>query len=63
MSREPDETLLTVRQAARRLGVNPETLRRWVRKGAIPYVELGPNKRKKFRQSDVDNQRRYVGAA
>lgn len=63
MTNEPNDPLLSVSAAARRLGVNRETIRRWVRKGAMTYVELGPHKRKKLRQSDVDRQRRVVEAA
>lgn len=58
-----DDPLLSVSAAARRLGVNRATIRRWVRKGAISYVELGPHKRKRLRASDVDKQRRVVEAA
>ena len=58
-----NDRLLSVSAAARRLGVNRETIRRWVRKGAISYVELGPHKRKKLRQFDVDQQRRVIDAA
>lgn len=57
------EPLLTATDAAERLGVNVETIRRWSRKGSIRYVEVGPYKRKKFRQCEVDAQRRYCGAA
>lgn len=57
------EPLLTATDAARRLGVNVETVRRWARKGAMRYVEIGPFNRKRLRQCDVDAQRRYSGAA
>ena len=57
------EPLLTAQQAADRLGVNVETVRRWVRKGSVRYVEIGPNHLRRLRQSDVDGQRKYCGAA
>ena len=57
------EPLLTATEAATRLGVNVETVRRWVRKGSMKYVEIGPYRRKRLRQCDVDGQRRYCGAA
>jgi excisionase family DNA binding protein len=57
------ERLLTVRQAAQRLGVNQSTVRRWIHKRAIPYVEVGPYRRKKIKQSDVEHQVRSAGAA
>ncbi len=63
MIEQSSDPMLTVSAAARRLGVNRETIRRWVRKGALTYVELGPFKRKKLRQSDVDKQRRVISAA
>jgi excisionase family DNA binding protein len=52
-----DDPLLKPKDAAARLGVTAETIRRWIRKKAIPYVELGPNRRKRIRQSVVDAQR------
>lgn len=57
------EPLLSAKEAARRLDLNVETIRRWVRKGAVPYVEKGPYKRRWLRQCDVEAQRRYCGAA
>lgn len=57
------EPLLTAADAARRLGVSVDTVRRWVRKGSVTYVEIGPYRRKRLRQCDVDQQRRFIGAA
>jgi excisionase family DNA binding protein len=36
-----NQELLTVRQAASRLAVHPMTVRRWVREGRLPAVQLG----------------------
>jgi excisionase family DNA binding protein len=35
------ETSLTIEQAAERLQMNKEVLRRWVRDGRVPAVKLG----------------------
>ncbi len=32
---------LTVPEAARRTGRNPETIRRWIREGRLPAVKVG----------------------
>lgn len=39
---EPGE-YLSITNAAERFGLNPETLRQWVRKGALPHMRVGPN--------------------
>jgi excisionase family DNA binding protein len=33
--------MLTVRQAARRIGRNPETVRRWIREGKLAARKIG----------------------
>lgn len=33
--------MLTVPEAARRLGRNPETIRRWIREGRLPARKVG----------------------
>ena len=53
MSRPPDE-LLTVRQAAARYKVHPETLRSWVRKGVLAYVRVGPYGAIRLRAADLE---------
>ena len=35
------ESMLTVNDAAKRLAVQPETIRRWIRAGKLPAVALG----------------------
>jgi excisionase family DNA binding protein len=39
-----NERMLTVRQAAERLQLNPETVRRWVRSGKVRGVSLGSDR-------------------
>ena len=45
--------MLTVKQAAAMLAVSPETIRRWVAAGRIPYVRL-PNGYFRFRPDDLE---------
>lgn len=49
----PDQALITTGVAAKRLGVTPNTLRRWADDRRIPHVRL-PSGRLKFRPADVD---------
>lgn len=37
--------LVTVAEAARRLGKSSDTVSRWIRLGRCPYVEVGPGTR------------------
>ncbi len=49
--------LLTINEVARRLRVDPTTVRRWIRDGTLEAIELpGSEKRKKYRvrQQTVD---------
>jgi len=36
-----NRTTLTVPEAARRIGRNPETVRRWIREGRLPASKVG----------------------
>lgn len=47
MSRE----LLTVEEAAERLKMNPQTVRRWIRQGLLPAAKIG---RKEWRIDEAD---------
>lgn len=46
--------LRTVADAARAFGVSDETIRRWVRKGIIGYVMVGPYRIKRIPDSEID---------
>ena len=58
---ERDE-LLSPTEAARRLDINPKTLKRWANDGRIAYVRL-PNGYLKFRADDVAAVRETVKPA
>lgn len=57
-----DDPLLKPKEAATILGVSVETIRRWIRKGAIPYVRVGisPWTRVRVRRSVVEAQLQEV---
>ncbi|MBV9166215.1 MAG: helix-turn-helix domain-containing protein [Solirubrobacterales bacterium] len=45
--------LLTARETADLLGVNPETVLRWVRRGTLPAIRL-PSGQLRFREDALD---------
>lgn len=51
-----DDPLLTPAAAARRIGVRPETVWRWIKKNVIPFEYVGPFHKKRIRQSVADAQ-------
>jgi putative resolvase len=48
--------LLTISEAARRIGVHPNTLRSWADKGLISHVKL-PSGYRRFRPEDIEELR------
>lgn len=52
--------LLTLEEGAEICTVNYETFRRWVAKGVLPHVLVGPNNLKRVRRSDVAALMRFV---
>ncbi len=36
-----NEEILTIEEAAQLLKVNPETIRRWIRRGELPVIKRG----------------------
>jgi excisionase family DNA binding protein len=52
-----DDPLIRPSVAARRLGVCTETLRRWIRKGALPVERVGPGRVQRVRESEVEKLR------
>jgi excisionase family DNA binding protein len=56
LSPPPDERgdLLTLQEGADECRVDYETFRRWVAKGVLPHVVVGPFKLKRVYRRDVD---------
>ena len=50
-----DKKLLTIKEAAYLLSLNPETLRRWDNKGTLPAVHVGSRRDRRYRVSDIRN--------
>jgi len=48
------DPLLTCRDVAKAYGVNVETVRRWVRKGVIAVVLVGPYRLVRIRRSEAE---------
>ena len=49
---DPTVARLSIKEAAARLGVTPETIRTWVRLRKLPFYKIG--KRVVFLASDID---------
>ena len=56
-----DERLLTVQEVAHRLRVNPYTVRRWLREGALKGRLLG-GRRAGYRIAETDLRRFLAGS-
>ncbi|HEV7938055.1 MAG TPA: helix-turn-helix domain-containing protein [Solirubrobacteraceae bacterium] len=62
-SRDEDEgRWLTTREAARHLGVHPDTLRRHAAANRIPHAQDGPGCTLRFRLPDLDRWQEAGGA-
>lgn len=49
-----DKGLLKIREAALKLGVNPETLRRWDRDGKLAAVKVSKRGDRRYRKVDIE---------
>jgi excisionase family DNA binding protein len=47
-------TALTVPQAAKRLGVHEDTVRRWIKDGSLRAYRVGPSERLRIMPADLD---------
>jgi excisionase family DNA binding protein len=56
---DPDSELVTIQQAAERLGVSGATVRRWLKDGLLPGEQVSPQAPWRIRLSD-DVRRRFV---
>ena len=57
---EKEPRLLTITQAAARLGVHADTLRAWADKGMVPVVRL-PSGYRRFHPEEIERVRREMG--
>lgn len=55
-----DDPLRTPTYASRALGVAPQTIHRWMRKGVLAFVEIGPYRKKRIYESEIRKQRTEV---
>src|SRR5215207_6107046 len=54
------QRLLTISQAAARLGVHPDTLRAWADKGLVPVIKL-PSGVRRFEPQEIERVRAEMG--
>ena len=54
MSTTTDQKLLRVKEAADRAGVDPATLRSWIKAGALPAVQVIPRGVLRVSSNDLD---------
>jgi predicted site-specific integrase-resolvase len=52
--RDDEDEKLPLSKAAKMCGVDYDTFLRWVLKGAVPYVVVGPHNRKRVARRDVE---------
>ncbi len=55
MKNEELSELLTIRQAAKILNVNVETLRRWDKSGKLEAIRIGTRRDRRYRKIDIEN--------
>jgi excisionase family DNA binding protein len=51
---DKDDLLLTVPEVAATLRLHPDTVRRWLRAGQLPALNLGGRRGYRVRQSELD---------
>ncbi len=56
---ETPPTLLSTAQAARLLGVHPNTIRNWEDQNLLQAFRIGPRRDRRFRREDLE---RFLGA-
>lgn len=49
-----NDSLITIQEAAKMLGIRPATLRKWDREGKIQAVRIGTRRDRKFRKPDIE---------
>lgn len=58
-----EKARFTVRESADRLTVSVGTLRRWIRKGAIKVVFVGPHRAVRIERDELEKHVRHPPAA
>jgi excisionase family DNA binding protein len=58
--REERDDMMTLQAAADLCTVDYETFRRWVAKGVLPHVAIGPHNLKRVYRRDVERLKRDV---
>jgi site-specific DNA-methyltransferase (adenine-specific) len=53
MSKNDLPKLLKIKEAAKMLEVNPETLRRWDKSGDLVAIRFGKRKDRRYREEDI----------
>jgi predicted site-specific integrase-resolvase len=61
LSQDESDEKLPISRAAKMCGVDYDTFLRWVRKGVVPYVVVGPHNRKRVLRRDVEQLIRAGG--
>jgi excisionase family DNA binding protein len=56
---DKDDSLMTVPEVAATLRLHPDTVRRWLRAGQLPAVNLGGRRGYRIRRSELD---RYLAS-
>lgn len=51
---DKDDSLMTVPEVAATLRLHPDTVRRWLRAGQLPAVNLGGRRGYRIRRSELD---------
>lgn len=62
MGETEEPRYLKVREAAARLGVHPNTIRNWIREGALPSARLPGARNHRLDERDVERLRQHRGA-
>ena len=60
---QTNENLISVGDAARICGVSDETIRKWILKGALPYIEVGPSFTRRIYRRDAERMKARRTAA
>ena len=54
-----DHNLITIQEAAEKLGISLQTLRRWDTNGKLKAIRSGPYSHRYYKREDVENCKNY----